>query len=137
MNGALEILNSRFETATRRKAAAEEAIRAAQAELAEAIRQCEIWSAAIKLESRELGVPPKKQSVKTSHLVLDAIRARPDGITALGLFGNLNGAWNGKKTYIYSILKRLRDRGMVEVLDDKYFITEKGRNNKSSEEGED
>jgi hypothetical protein len=129
MSTALDLLNHRLETARTRKLNAEEKVRNAQAELADSLKEVEIWNAAVILESRRNGIYPTEQlngiqqegprstspsGQSMASLVRETIQRHPDGIASAELLEELKGKFR-RTTYLYGVLKRLRDDGEVEV----------------------
>jgi uncharacterized membrane protein len=118
MPSVLEMLQGRLE-------AARALVVAAEADLAAARLACDVWRAAIEIESRQSGQavekPGPSKSQYLSVLLQETIRQHPEGITSVELLRKLEGQFP-KSTYVYGVLKRLRDRGLVEVTKDGRYI---------------
>jgi hypothetical protein len=140
MNQFLETLKSRLSEAQKRFDAAQKALQKAQAEFQVAAQEQVIWQNTVQFETRKqqeksgapAGLPaavtiPTDQAEASSNAnnrteaVRQLLRQHPTGITPSDLWRKLDGQIT-HRPYLYSILKRLRDRDEANVRRGKYFL---------------
>jgi len=151
MQTVLEGLRARFDTARERHAAAQKRFQEAQAELQAATNDFSIWNQAVLLETREeekrIAASHEKQillpqviasapestipepeaeaapedTLNKTELVREIIRKHQAGLTAGDVWKTAKGHI-ASRAYLYSILKRLRDRDEIMMRRKKYMM---------------
>lgn len=139
MSQFLETLKSRMIDAQKRHQLANQKLQAAQAEFNAATQEFVSWQNAVRVEATKEqsaaaqaseGIPthpvhedggPKVQEVNKTDAVRNLMRNHPGGIRPSDLWMELKGQI-GYRPYLYSILKRLTDRGEVVKRRGRYFL---------------
>jgi len=145
MSDFLETCKIRQAVAQRRMSEAQAKFQAAQQELALAQQEFQAWSHAVNFETRREQIekqtpastqtvqpmqsqpvaslpaaPQETQETNQTELVRDALRQHPAGMTPVELWRELKD--KVQRPYLYSVLKRLRDKDEVSVRRKRYYL---------------
>jgi hypothetical protein len=139
MSEFLETLKARMADAQKRFLTAQQKLQIAQSEHQAAAQEFTSWQNAVQAETRREqarnGIVPvsavtnQTQSNQTpnapesnkTEVVRELLRQHPMGITPSELWKKLNGQM-AYRAYLYSVLKRLKDRGEATERRGKYFL---------------
>jgi hypothetical protein len=157
MAAILEELKVRLLSTQKRLTDAQQAFTAAQSELQAAQMEFNVWNTAYNLENREetarlasasknqisMDLPEvqsqeephpnvEEQTTNKTELVREILRQHPAGINPADLWREFQGRASGtSRQYLYSVLKRLRDKEYVATRRGKYFLRTKPQEGES------
>jgi hypothetical protein len=136
MNDFVEFLKTRMEEAQRRLQAAALKLQAAQLEHQSAAQESNGWVSSYQSELRKQqaasgatpAVPqvtahpltPDKPEINQTEVVRQVIQQHPAGVTPIDVWKAVNSQIK-HRPYVYSVLKRLSDKGDVFKRRGKYF----------------
>jgi hypothetical protein len=152
MNQFLDTLKARLEEAQRRVQIATQRLQAAQVEHQSASQAFSSWTIAYQEEMRkEQGIqavppaipspavpvrsspaPTDRLEVNKTEIVRNILREHPAGMSASELWRSVN-TQIAHRPYLYSILKRLNDKGDIYKKRGKYFPKLSGKNEDTKE----
>lgn len=135
----LEILKSRFGDAKKVFDEKQQALQKAQVEFNQAAQELNSWQFAVAVEIKKQDAavnsaihPPQPSvdvtspsasgnEVNKTDIVRQTLQQHPNGVTPAGLWNELRGRIE-HRAYIYSTLKRLKDKGEVFERRGKYVL---------------
>jgi hypothetical protein len=143
MSEFLETLKTRMEDAQVRLRVAQQNLQVAQAEFQNVAQECQSWTILVNIETQraqamsgaqasapQLPLPAiepsrpvqsgKSENNKT-EAVRELLRQHPDGMTPSDLWKAV-GSMMSHRPYLYSVLKRLKDKEEVTVRRGKYYL---------------
>jgi len=138
MSTFLETLQSRLAEAEKNLEQAQKRLTLAHAQSAEAVTEVEGWKKAVAAELRReqqaSGVAPHPQpepeanatspdpnsELNKTQMVREILRQNPTGMTPAAIWGRMKNQI-AHRPYLYSILKRLKDKDQVFIRRGKYF----------------
>jgi hypothetical protein len=143
MSQFLEMLKVRLVDAQQRLGAAQAALQKAQVEHQTVMQEFGSWQNAVAVETRReaqqqstppaqpspqlrsqppmsIPVPPSTPEVNKALLIRDVLRQHPSGITPADVWREVKD--HVGRPYVYSVLKRLKDKKQVAERRGKYFL---------------
>jgi hypothetical protein len=135
MSTFLETLKARMADSETRLQEAQRKLNSAQREHDLAAKECASWQTAVEIETRKsapaapaqftLQQPAdeedKDEGANKTEMIRDVLRKHPAGATPADVWKALQGQIK-QRNYVYSVLKRLKDRNKVTTRRGKYFL---------------
>jgi hypothetical protein len=140
MSTFLDQLKTRMDEAHKRLQSAQQKAQLAQAEHTAAAQEFGSLQLLVNLEAqREAKTPivvktPQSNEVNKTQLVSDVIRQSPAGLSPSEIWSQLQGQLV-RKQYLYSVLKRLKDRDEIVERRGKYVAKIAGRPEGETQQG--